>query len=405
MNHDLLDFDRAQALLAQAAAPIGRRQEVSLADVPGRVLAADLAATLDLPPADNSAMDGYAIRYADYRTGTSLPIQQRCYAGELPQPLVPGQATRLFTGSLIPAGADTVVIQENTHEADGCVEFLQAPVADQFVRRRGMDTTAGQPLLAAGTLMTAAHVGLLASQGLTRVPVYERLRVGILTTGDELVAPGAPRATQQIYNSNGPLLAALVQSTGAQAVHVLHARDDEAQLREALATLLADCDLVLSIGGVSVGEKDLVKPVLESLGGKLALWKVRMKPGKPVALAHIGDKPVVCLPGNPVSVYAVYAMLVSPLVRHMQGRTQLFPPVATAALRTAQPRQDSREEFLRVQWQRDDRGAPQLVPYANQDSAVVSSIPWATGLARLPAGTPVQDGDLVGYYDLRHWLA
>jgi len=405
MKDELLDFDRAQALLAQAAKPLDRLQLVTLADAVGRVLAVDMSATLDLPPADNSAMDGYAIRYADYQPDVVLPIQQRSYAGDMPQPQLPGQATRLFTGSLIPAGADTVVIQENTREADGQVQILQAPAAGQFVRKRGMDTTAGQPLLAAGTLLEAAHIALLASQGLTHVQVVDRLRVGILTTGDELVPPGAERAAQQIYNCNGPMLAALVQKTGAHAVHVLHARDNEPDLRAAVRTILADCDLLLSIGGVSVGEKDLVKPVLESLGGKLALWKVRMKPGKPVALAHIDGKPVVCLPGNPVSVYAVYAMLVSPLVRRMQGRAVLFPPVGAAPLRTERPRQDSREEFLRVQWRQEPGEAPELVPYPNQDSSVISSMPWATGLARLPAGVPVQDGDTVPYYDVAHWLS
>ena len=405
MNNDLLDFDRAQALLAQAASPISRRENVSLAQSVGRILAENLTATLDLPPADNSAMDGYAIRYADYQADVHLPIQQRTYAGEMPAALIPGQATRLFTGSLIPAGADTIVIQENTREADGQVQILQAPISGEFVRKRGMDTTAGQPLLAAGTRLEAAHIALLASQGLTHVQVYAPLRVGILTTGDELVPPGAERAPQQIYNCNGPMLAALVQKTGAQAIHVLHARDNEPDLRAAVKTILADCDLLLSIGGVSVGEKDLVKPVLESLGGELALWRVRMKPGKPVALAHIDGKPIVCLPGNPVSVYAVYAMLVSPLVRRMQGRTVVFPPLSAAPLRLSRPHKDSREEFLRVQWRLTADGAPELIPYANQDSSVISSMPWATGLARTPAGQTVNDGDIVAYYDVAHWLA
>lgn len=405
MNNDLLDFDRAQALLADAAAPITRRETVSLAQAVGRVLAVDVPATLDLPPADNSAMDGYAIRYADYQTDVILPIQQRTYAGEMPAPLVPGQATRLFTGSLIPDGADTIVIQENTREVDGQVQILQGPKAGEFVRKRGMDTTAGQPLLAAGTLLQAAHIALLASQGLTQVQTLAPLRVGILTTGDELVHPGEARAAQQIYNCNGPLLAALVQNTGAQTIHVLHARDNEPDLRAAITTILADCDLLLSIGGVSVGDKDLVKPVLESLGGKLALWKIRMKPGKPVALAHIDGKPIVCLPGNPVSVYAVYAVLVSPLVRRMQGRTVILPPVSRAPLRLTRPHQDSREEFLRVQWRQTAEGTPELVPYSNQDSSVISSMPWATGLARTPAGQTVNDGDMVSYYDAAHWLA
>ena len=401
----MLDFDQAQTLLANAAAPLARREHVGLDEAPGRVLAADLDATVDIPPADNSAMDGYALRLADWQPGARLPIQQRCYAGDTPQPLKPGHAIRLFTGSLIPDGADVVVMQEDTHEADDQVEITREPRPGQHIRQRGEDTLAGSPLLAAGTQLQAAHVALLASQGLASVPVFGRLRVGILTTGDELVPPGGARETAQIYNSNGPLLAALVRGMAAEPALVLHARDTEEDLRGAFKTLLAECDLVLSVGGVSVGERDLVKPALAALGGELSLWKVRMKPGKPVALAMIGDKPVVSLPGNPVSAYAVFAMLVSPLVRRMQGREELFPPVSRLPLRTEHPRQDSREEFLRVQRRAADDGNAELVPYGHQGSGVIRSLPWSTGLARLPADVQVQDRDRVPYYDLRHWLA
>lgn len=401
----MLDFDQAQTLLANAAGPLQRREDVGLNDAAGRVLAADLTATVDIPPADNSAMDGYALRVADWRAGGRLPIQQRCYAGDAPEPLKPGHAIRLFTGSLIPDGADTVVMQEDTVEADNQVEITRQPAPSQHIRRRGEDTMAGAPLLAAGTMLQAAHVALLASQGLASVPVVGQLRVGILTTGDELVPPGTARAPEQIYNSNGPMLAALVRGLGALPVHVLHARDTEADLVAAFTTLLADCDLVLSVGGVSVGERDLVKPALASLGGELSLWKVRMKPGKPVALAQIGGKPIVSLPGNPVSAYAVFAMLVSPLARRMQGRDEIFPPISLLPLRTEHPRQDGREEFLRVQRRVADDGSGELVPYGHQGSGVISSMPWATGLARLPADVQVNDLDRVPYYDLRHWLA
>ncbi|MFD4841634.1 gephyrin-like molybdotransferase Glp [Achromobacter sp. NPDC058515] len=401
----MLDFDQAQTLLANAAGPLQRTEEVSLLEAAGRVLAANLHATVDIPPADNSAMDGYALRLADWSPDARLPIQQRCYAGDVPEPLKPGHAIRLFTGSVIPAGADVVVMQEDTVEADDQVRISREPKPGQHIRRRGEDTLAGAPLLPAGTLLQAAHVALLASQGLAAVPVYGQLRVGILTTGDELVPPGQPRATEQIYNSNGPMLAAMVRGLGALPVHVLHARDTEADLLAAFKTLLADCDLVLSVGGVSVGERDLVKPALAALGGELSLWKVRMKPGKPVALAQIGGKPVVSLPGNPVSAYAVYAMLVTPLMRRMQGREEIFPPVSLLPLRTGQPRQDGREEFLRVQRRVSDDGSGELAPYGHQGSGVISSLPWCTGLARLPADVLVQDKDRVAYYDLRHWLA
>lgn len=401
----MLDFDQAQTLLANAAGPLQRHEDIGLNDAPGRVLSADLTATVDIPPADNSAMDGYALRVADWRAGGRLPIQQRCYAGDVPEPLKPGHAIRLFTGSLLPDGADTVVMQEDSVEADNQVEITRQPAPNQHIRRRGEDTMAGAPLLPAGTVLQAAHVALLASQGLARVSVVGQLRIGILTTGDELVPPGTPRAPEQIYNSNGPMLAALARGLGALPVHVLHARDTEADLLAAFKTLLADCDLVLSVGGVSVGERDLVKPALATLGGELSLWKVRMKPGKPVALAQIGGKPVVSLPGNPVSAYAVFAMLVSPLVRRMQGRDEIFPPVSLLPLRTEHPRQDSREEFLRVQRRVADDGSGELVAYGHQGSGVISSMPWATGLARLPADVQVNDMDRVPYYDLRHWLA
>jgi molybdopterin molybdotransferase len=401
----MLEFDDAQTRLANGAPHPTATTEVALREASGLVLARDLTATLDLPPADNSAMDGYALRHADYREGARLPIDQIIYAGHAPQALRPGHAARLYTGSLMPAGADTVVMQEDTKEAGGQLEITRAPQAGQHVRRRGEDTAAGSPLLAAGTRIGPAQIALLASQGIARIAVHPAVRVGILTTGDELVAPGEPRGDHQIYNSNGPMMAALVENMGAHATHVLHAQDNEAALKTAFQTLTRDCDLIISIGGVSVGDKDLVKPVLESLGATLDLWRVRMKPGKPVAMAHVQDKPVVCLPGNPVSAFAVFTVLVSPLLRRMQGRRDLFPQVSQLTLRTADPRHDSREEFLRVRRQVTAGGAGELQAYGKQSSGVVSSLPWATGLARIPAGQTVYDGEKVAYYDFKHWLA
>ncbi|WP_233233746.1 gephyrin-like molybdotransferase Glp [Bordetella sp. LUAb4] len=411
----MLEFDDAQQQLAHGAPAPTRTTVVPLHEAAGLVLAGDLAATLDLPPADNSAMDGYALRYEDYAAAgaepPALPVQQIVYAGQAPAAQAPGQLTRLFTGSIMPAGADTVIMQEDTRAITGQgqgqdrIEILSEPKPGQHVRRRGEDVAAGQPLLAAGTRLDAAHIALLASQGLAEVNVHPAVRVGILTTGDELVAPGTPRTGHQIYNSNGVMLAALVNGMGARATHVLHARDDEASLKAALQTLTDECDLVLSVGGVSVGDKDLVKPALESLGATLALWKVRMKPGKPVAMAHVAGKPVVCLPGNPVSAYAVFTVLVTPLLRRMQGRSEIFPQVSYLTLRTPKPRHDAREEFLRVQRVVNAGSVGELQVFDRQSSGVMSSLPWATGLARIPAGVPVYDGEKVAYYDFRHWQA
>ncbi|MDS1140608.1 molybdopterin molybdotransferase MoeA [Pusillimonas sp. SM2304] len=401
----MLDFDTAQARLAAAGGHPSITETCALNQASGRVLAQTLFATLDLPPADNSAMDGYAIRHADYAPGKRFPVQQRCYAGVKPEALQPGNTIRLFTGSVIPHGADTVVMQEDGDETDNAFDIRQAPAKGAHIRLRGEDIQSGEQLFAKGTLLGAAEIALLASQGYAEVHTYARLKVGILTTGDELVSPGQPRGEEHIYNSNGAMLAALVENMGARAVHVLHALDTEDALQSAFETLLRDCDLVLTVGGVSVGEKDLVKPAIEQFGGTLDLWRVCMKPGKPVALAHVADKPIVCLPGNPVSAFAVFTVLVTPLLRSMQGRAQIMPPPQYGTLVTKKHFNDSREEFLRVRAESTPQGLMQLTPYPQQGSGIISSLSWASGLARIPANTPVTQGAAVPYYDLRHWLA
>ncbi|TFL13274.1 molybdopterin molybdotransferase MoeA [Pusillimonas caeni] len=400
----MLDFDVAQAQLAQAGNAPRQTEDCPLHEATGRILARSLTAHLDMPPADNSAMDGYAIRFADYQPGRGLPVQQRCYAGEQPQPLQAGQCIRIFTGSLIPEGADTVVIQEDTSETDNVLLINEAPELGAHIRRRGEDVRKDSILLEAGRRIGAAEIALLASQGYARVPVHPRLKIGILTTGDELAEPGTPLKAAQIYNSNGPMLATLVAGMGALPVHVLHARDTLESLEQALDTLIADCDLILSVGGVSVGEKDLVKPAIEKAGGELDLWRVRMKPGKPVALAHAQGKPIVCLPGNPVSAFAVFALLVSPLVRRMQGREQWLPSIEYARLDSQPPFNDIRDEFIRVRAERGDDGSTRLGVFSRQGSGVISSLPWSDGLARIPAGRQFEAGDLVPYYSWSTWL-
>ncbi len=400
----MLDFDEAQKRLSRAGPMPSARERVSLDRAQGRVLAAALTAEVDLPAADNSAMDGYAIRHAEARPGQRLTIQQRCYAGQMPEALRPGHAIRLFTGSLVPAGADTVVMQEDCDESDNAVMVRELPAAGSHIRPRGNDVARGRELLSAGSLIGSAALALIASQGFTAVDVWPLLRVGVLTTGDELVQPGQPHRPEQVYDSNGPMLAALARGLGAQVVQVRHAVDTAESLNQAFASLVPACDLVLTVGGVSVGEKDLVKPAIENAGGTLDLWRVRMKPGKPVALAHIGGKPIVCLPGNPVSAFAVFTLLVSPLIRAMQGRQPVMPVVHRAMLQTERYFQGTREEFLRVRYTLPVQGPAALAPYPNQGSAVISSLPWASGLARIPANTRVGPGDTVAYYDFHHWL-
>jgi molybdopterin molybdotransferase len=400
----MLDFDIAQSRLADAGKRPTMTETCPLYRAAGRVLAQPVIAMLDLPPADNSAMDGYAIRYSDYQPGRQFPVQQRCFAGVQPEPLQEGRTIRLFTGSLMPKGADTVVMQEDCDEVDNTLTIRTNPQNSAHVRKQGGDVRKGDVLLAKGTRLDAAHIALLASQGLVDLPVYSQLRVGILTTGDELSFPGQPRTDEQVFNSNGPMLAVLVDKLGAQVVHVLHALDTRASLQKSLVTLLKDCDLILTVGGVSVGEKDLVKPAIEQLGGTLDLWRVCMKPGKPVALAHAKNKPIVCLPGNPVSAFTVFAVLVSPMVRAMQGRAEIMPLVQSGRLKTVKEFNETREEFLRVRANPTTRDLLELVPYDKQGSGMISSLPWASGFARIRANTATRDGDTVPYYDYRHWL-
>ncbi|MFT0532991.1 gephyrin-like molybdotransferase Glp [Castellaniella hirudinis] len=402
----MLNFDDAQTRLADRAHPPRHHETLPLADLFGRVLATDTFATLDLPPADNSAMDGYALRAADtLRTPVTLPVQQRCFAGQAPQALLPGQAIRLFTGSVLPTGADTIVMQEDCREDDTGVTFDAPAQADRHIRRRGEDMRAGARILAAGTLLGAGEIAVLAAQGIAQAPVFPLLKVGILTTGDELITPGQPLPPAAIYNSNAPMLASLCRGLRTAPAQLRHARDDEAAIQRALAELADCCDLVLSVGGASVGEKDLVKPAIDALGGTLDLWRVRMKPGKPVALATLRERPLVCLPGNPVSAFAVFTLLVSPLIRGLQGRRLIRPPVRRGILAADRPLGGDRDDFIRIQARQPASGLPTLTPHTQQSSGALSSLAWADGLARIPAGTPVPPGAEVDWYALSDWLA
>jgi len=402
----MLDFNTAQQQLANAGSTSGRIDTCALSEAHGRVLAQDIIANLDLPPHDNSAMDGYAIRFEDWSPGMRLPVQQRCFAGTVPEPLQSRKTIRLFTGSVMPEGADTVVMQEDCTEADGELVIHHAPGKGAHVRYRGEDMRAGHQILSAGTRIGPAEITILASQGIASVQVHAKVRIGILTTGDELVMPGIPLAPSQIYNSNGFMLCALAQGLGAEISHVLHAEDTAESLDKALKQLLSDSDLVLTAGGVSVGEKDLVKPAIEAHGGELSLWRVNMKPGKPVALAHIGKTPIVCLPGNPVSAYSVFTLLVSPLIRNMQGRKVIFPETLWGVFdKEIVNRDGNRIEFMRVRASHDHGQVTKLEAYAQQSSGVVSSLTWASGLARVAPGAKLSPGTSTPYYPLALWLA
>lgn len=400
----MLAFNEARQKLIDQVSACHRMELCSVYEIYGRILANDVIAPINLPITDNSAMDGYAIHLQDWQAQKPLPIQQICYAGVAPEPLKPGHATRVFTGSLIPEGADTVVVQENCCLIKNQVWIQKPPGVDQHIRKQGEDIHRGESIFCKGRQMTPMDAGLLAAVGMTEIPVFSRIKVGLLSTGNELREPGQALAEHQVYNSNSVMLQGALIQLGCEVVTRLHAQDDECSIQTCLEQLREKCDLIISIGGVSAGDKDLVKTVIEQLG-ELTLWKVNMKPGKPLAMGHINQTPVVCLPGNPVSAFVTFILLAAPMIRKLQGCSTLMPETEHYPIRLGRSRQSSREEFVRVQKTVSTNDEPCCLEFfPNQGSAILSSLTWATGLARLPANTCITNGYRVEYYNFANWL-
>ncbi len=344
----MLSIEDAIARILSRIPPNGR-ERLPLALAYGRVLAAPICARLDLPLWDNSAMDGYAVRAAD--TPGPLRVIDRILAGEAPRcPVLPGTAIRIMTGAPIPEGADAVVMQEDTTRADGSdtVEIRSAARPGQHVRAQGADLRAGSEILPAGRALNAGAIGLCAAIGLSHVTVAQRPRVAILSTGSELRAPGEALSPGQIWSSNDLALAALVEQAGAVPVHIGTVPDDLPLTRAAFADALR-CGIVVSTGGVSVGEHDFVKEALALLGVEIGFWKVWMKPGKPLAFARTADDRMIFgLPGNPVSCMVNFFQFVRPLIRRMLGDPAPFLPILRATLTRPWRRRPDRPELVRV---------------------------------------------------------
>lgn len=398
--------DALAAVLAQAQ-PLPGAAFVDLLQADGRVLAADCIAPLQVPPLDNSAMDGYAVRSAEVaQVGTVLPVSQRIPAGQVGTALQVGTVARIFTGAPLPPGADAIVMQEDcTVLDDGRVRFDAVPQPGQFVRRAGQDIALGSTALQAGLRLTPAALGLAASLGLAQLPVARRPRVALFSTGDELALPGsiAPQDLPpgHIFNSNRYVLASLLQRWGCEVVDGGILPDDRAATHAALAQAAQDCDLLVTSAGVSVGEEDHVRPVVEQLGA-LSLWKIAMKPGKPFAFGHVrrsGGDPAagrahfIGLPGNPVSSLITALVLLRPFVLALQGASVVQPPAHWLTADFEITQRDSRREFLRVR----RNAAGQLELFANQNSGVLTSTVWAEGLVDNPAQTLIARGDRVRF--------
>ena len=402
----LRPLDDALAELLGHARTLDGTEAVSTFDADARVLAQDLVSALQVPPQDNSSMDGYAVRSNEIADeGVSLPVSQRIPAGTAPEPLVPGSVARIFTGAPIPPGADAVVMQEETEPAgEQIVRILRAPAPGQWIRRSGEDVTRGAVVLAKGERLTAAALGLAASIGMDELTVARRPRVALFSTGDELVMPGEVAPDQMkpgaIYNSNRFFLSALLRRLECEVSDYGIVPDKRDATLQALAHAARDHDLILTSGGVSVGEEDHIKPAVQELGS-LDLWQIAIKPGKPFAYGKVGAAHFMGLPGNPVSSFVTFLLLVRPFLLKLQGATQLEPARMQLPAHVAWPRADKRREFMRVR--RNAQGVLDLFP--NQSSGVLTSAAWGDGLVDNPAGQTIEKGQLVSFISLAELLA
>lgn len=395
----MMDVFTARATIAGQARAL-TSETLSLVNAHHRIAAADITAAIDVPPAANSAMDGYALNLPTDSPPWSLPISQTITAGTPPAPLQPGTAARIFTGAEIPLGANAVVLQEECERDGDQVTITVAARPGDNIRPRGQDIPRGQTVVRRGEKLTALHLGVLASSGIHQVEVIRRPRVALLSSGAELVEPGQPLAPGQIYNSNLYMLRGLLQDWGCELVTQTCIADDLDSTRAALQDSADNSDLMISTGGVSVGDADHLKAAIASLG-ELALWKINMKPGKPLAFGYVGTAatPILALPGNPVSAFTTAAIFVKPFIEGLYGRPyrELCFSEAPAAFTVDRPHR--RPEFLRV---RREHG--RLQRFTNQSSGVLSSLLWADGLAWVTADITVREGDLTPYLPLQDFL-
>ncbi|WP_338802384.1 gephyrin-like molybdotransferase Glp [Pseudomonas sp. RSB 5.4] len=353
----------------------------------GRVLASDLVATLDLPPWPNSAMDGYALNLADLHR-QPLKVSQKVYAGQAPDALLPGTCARIFTGAPLPPGATCVEMQENVEVLeDGRVRFLQALKAGQNIRAQGQENRVGDILLRAGKRLGPFELAVAAGQGLAQLHVVRRPRVALLSTGDELVEPGLPLRPGSIYNSNRVLLGHWLKELGCEVIDAGILPDRPAQTRLTLEQLQVAADLILTTGGVSAGDADCLGQVLRD-NGKPLLWKLAIKPGKPLTVGHFGTVPVIGLPGNPTSALVTFGLLARPYLLRIQGVEEVMPLSFTVNAGFEWSKAGSRREYLRVRLE-----AGRAVLYPNQSSGVLLGATWADGLVEVPENSTHSIGD------------
>ncbi len=408
----MLTAQQALDHLLSNAKAVGENETVAMQAALGRVLAESVNSLVDVPPLDNTSMDGYAVRTADTQTpGSTLKIAQRIPAGSVGTQLEPGTAARIFTGAPVPPGADAVVMQEDCAIPEGSTDQVQvniAPTSGQWIRRRGEDLTAGKTALSAGTFLRPQELGVAASAGLTHLNVKRKVRVAAFFTGDELSLPGEPLKPGGIYNSNRDTLLACIKSLGCDATDFGIVPDSLEATKETLRKASKDHDLIITSGGVSVGEEDHIKPAVTA-EGRLDLWQIGIKPGKPLAFGAVrkstenkdGETWFIGLPGNPVSSFVTFLLFVRPFILKLQGRDAGMPQSYPMRADFDWLKGDRRNEFLRVKI--NAQGGLDLFP--NQSSGVLTSASWGDGLVDCAPGATFKAGEMVKYIPFNALLA
>lgn len=392
----LMPLDEALEHLVGSAEAIVEEETVMLDDALGRVLSQAVSSSINVPAWDNSAMDGYAVRYEDLANLDQLPVVQRIPAGTHGHPLEPGTAARIFTGAPVPATADTVVMQEMIDREEDMIRVNGNVNKGSNIRRAGEDIRKGDETIASGTRLQAQHVGLAASTGIEKLIVKRKLRVAIFTTGDELTMPGYALQEGKIYNSNRYLFRGLLEKLGCEVIDLGNVIDQYEATCEALNVAASKADLILSSGGVSVGEEDYVKKALEDLGS-LDLWKIAVRPGKPLAFGNVNGVPFIGVPGNPVSLFVTFSIFVRPFILRSMGVFDITPVEYQVPAGFDWQRPDKRAEYMRARLETNDEGQAVVNVYRSRSSGVLSSVTWADGMVVINPDQHLAKGDSVRY--------
>lgn len=401
----MITYQEALARILDKVRPVAETETIPLMYSTGRVLAEDIVSPINVPSWDNSQMDGYAVRAADLQGASadhpvSLPVAERIYAGYEGAPLEAGRAARIFTGAPMPEGADSVVPQEDVASDGKTAVFVSAVKPGAWVRRTGSDVAVGRVVVKAGEKLVPAAIGMIASVGRAYVTVYRRLRVGIFFSGDELVQPGDKLHPGGIYNSNRFMMRSLLTTMGFEAVDLGSVPDTLEATVKSFERAAETADVIITTGGMSVGEADHIKPAVEALG-EIDVWRVKLKPGKPLAFGRVKGVPFIGLPGNPVSCFVVFLMIARPYLLGCSGLKDIDMRVQHVRADFDWLKPGDREEFIRVR--RNDQGGLDLYP--TQNSQVLSSCAWADGLVDVPAGSTIKKGDLALYYPFCQFFA